>query len=181
MSASDALACVAVAVAVELAGASDLLRHPSPSGDPGRWLALLAFCAAVLSQAALSVAYRIPKRYYRMLPVSFATYSSHACAPLLAASAASLSPLLYGIAARCPDRLPGALLFVAAFSIAPFAIAENRESSRAVAALSLLAFGIAVAVLSAILPIAAYAAASFAVLLALGHGRRHFLRDEVLE
>jgi hypothetical protein len=181
LASGEAVALVAAAAAIELAGAADLLAHPSPNGDAGRWLMLLAFCAAILSQAALCAAYRVPKRYFRMLPVSYAAYSVQVLVPVLATFAVALSPLLLRVAARFPERLPGALLFLAGFSIVPLALAENRGASRPAAALLLFFCGAAAAALAAVLPIAAYALASVAIAAAIPYGRRHFLFDEVLE
>ncbi len=177
----EVLTPAAVALVLAIAGAEDLARNSIGPDAPNRWLALFAFCAMLASQAVLAASYRLPKRYFRILPVSYAGYCRIAYAPLLTAAAITLSPLLYRIAVICPDRLPAAALFLLALSFAAFAAAERREANRVVASLSHIAFGLALAALSAFLPLGAIAAALLPIVPAYLYGRRHFLHDEVIE
>ncbi len=178
---AELLAPAALALVLAVAGADDLARNSSGPDAPNRWLALFGFCAMVASQAVMAASYRLPKRYFRMLPVSYAAYCRIAFAPLLCGTAVVLSPLLYRIAVVCPERLPVAVLYLFALSFAAFAAAERREANRVVAALSQAALGIALAALSAFVPPAAIAAALITIVPAFLYGREHFLHDEVIE
>jgi len=178
---AEVLAPAAVALVLALAGADDLARNSTGSDAPDRWLGLFAFCDMVLSQSVLAASYKMPKRYFRMLPVSYAAYCRVAFAPLLAGTAAILSPLIYRIAVLFPDRLPAAFLFLFSLSFTAFACAERREANRALAALAQAGFGVALAALSVFVAPAAIAAALIAIIPAYFYGRSHFLHDEVHE
>lgn len=175
--------CVLFTLAIEYAGASDLLRHRGGGGaeDGRRWAYLFLLCLAVAAQGSLAAGARAPKRYYRLFPVSFGRYLFRAYGPSCLALVLSLAPAAACMTALHPALLALALPYLAATLLAPIAIAERGAASGAAAGLWLFFGCVLAALLWLFVPAAGVAAALAAAALSLVAGRRAYLFAEVLE